>query len=175
MTPDSIPEQTRALRALARALIRNVHDADDVVQNSWLSLLQHPPRDRSRPQAWLSTVVANHARQHWRAEARRARRESWAARRMPKAVVGPGTYDTDLHAIMMEALRELPAIHRTAVQLRFLEGLRPAEIARRLRVPAETIRSRIHRGLEQMRGVLQRTGRVGLRTTRRHALGSMDG
>ena len=43
---------------------------------------------------------------------------------------------------------------RTAVLLRFYEGLAPREIARRLAVPIETARMRMTRGLEQVRASL---------------------
>ncbi len=162
MKPDTILEQTRVLRTLARTITGNVHDADDVVQNTWLSLLQHPPRDRSRPHAWLSTVVANHARQHWRSEGRRARRECRVAREVPRVAAASKARAADAHDTVMAALLQLPEIHRTAIQMRYLEGLRPGEIARRLRIPAETIRSRVHRGLQQMRGVLRCAGCVDL-------------
>ena len=44
--------------------------------------------------------------------------------------------------------------YRSVLLLRFYEGLAPSEIARRRDVPAATVRSQLHRGLETLRGAL---------------------
>lgn len=60
----------------------------------------------------------------------------------------------ELHEIVQRALVHLPAEYREAVVLRDLEGCSYEEIAGILEVPAGTVRSRIHRGREQLRQLL---------------------
>src|SRR5689334_19692922 len=68
------------LRRLARALAIDGPAADDLVQETWLSALEHPPESGRSPRPWLSRVLRNLAHNARRAESRRARREREAAR-----------------------------------------------------------------------------------------------
>jgi len=67
-----------ALRRLARGLLFDPGQADDVVQRAWIEALRRERAGASR--AWLAGVVRNLARQTRRDEARRAVREQLAAR-----------------------------------------------------------------------------------------------
>jgi RNA polymerase sigma-70 factor, ECF subfamily len=61
----------------------------------------------------------------------------------------------ELHDIVQRALVRVPAEYREAVVLRDLEGRSYDEIAAILGIPAGTVRSRIHRGREALRQLLQ--------------------
>jgi RNA polymerase sigma-70 factor (ECF subfamily) len=61
----------------------------------------------------------------------------------------------ELHRVVQEALVKLPAEYRQAVVLRDLEGRSYDEIAEILQIPSGTVRSRIHRGREALRELLQ--------------------
>ncbi len=62
------------------------------------------------------------------------------------------------HAVI-EVLKGLPEPYRTTVVLRYFENVSPSEIGRRLAVPGATVRTRLRRGLEQLRTALdQRHG-----------------
>lgn len=61
----------------------------------------------------------------------------------------------ELHDVVQRALVKLPPEYREAVVLRDLEGRSYEEIAEILDVPAGTVRSRIHRGREALRQILQ--------------------
>jgi RNA polymerase sigma-70 factor (ECF subfamily) len=47
---------------------------------------------------------------------------------------------------------ELPLIHREVLTLRFEEGMRLEQIAEVAEVPLSTVKSRLHRALEGLRG-----------------------
>lgn len=53
--------------------------------------------------------------------------------------------------LLLDALRKLPLEYQVAMELYYFEGFRGAEIAEVLEVPEGTIRSRLDRGLKQLR------------------------
>jgi RNA polymerase sigma factor (sigma-70 family) len=57
---------------------------------------------------------------------------------------------------VIDAVLSLSEPIRSTIVLRYLEDLPPREVARRLGVPIETVRSRSRRGLEDMRATLGR-------------------
>ena len=67
--------QEQWVRRLARALMRDDDEAEDVVQEARLAVWRHPPRDPTRARSWLGTVVRNTVRNRRRAAASRDGRE----------------------------------------------------------------------------------------------------
>jgi len=61
----------------------------------------------------------------------------------------------ELHDVVQRALVKLPPEYREAVVLRDLQGRSYDEIAEILDVPSGTVRSRIHRGREALRQLLE--------------------
>lgn len=146
----------RFLRALARKLVHDQDLADDVVQDTWLAALQHPPRARETVRAWLARVTYNRAIQSFRARERRERRELHTAR--SEALPSP-TDDLEreqARRLVVEALAATGEPYRTVILLRYYEGLEPREIAALLACPVETVRTRLKRGLERLRQRLDR-------------------
>jgi RNA polymerase sigma-70 factor (ECF subfamily) len=143
-------EHRAFVRAIARGLLGDEHAAEDVAQESLLAGLHRPPRGPN-VRAWLGAVARNLALMARRAEARRQRREERAAR--PEAL--PSTAEAvarlDLQRKIVEAVLALDEPYRTTVVQRFFYDLTPGEIAERLGVPRETVRTRLRRALEQLR------------------------
>ncbi len=137
--------------ALARSLVADPARADDVVQDTWLAALTNPPRDASRLRAWLAAVTRNFARQSSRAEARVRGREEHVARSEGVSSTAELCEREATRRALIDALLELSEPQRAALVLRFYEGLPPREIARRLSIPVETARTRIKRGLVELR------------------------
>ncbi|MBM4016627.1 MAG: hypothetical protein FJ293_16920, partial [Planctomycetes bacterium] len=46
-------------RALARRLVQDEAQADDVLQRAWVAALQRAPQQAERARAWLGRVVRN--------------------------------------------------------------------------------------------------------------------
>ncbi|HET6203755.1 MAG TPA: sigma factor [Planctomycetota bacterium] len=84
--PQSLLAHADFVRTLARTLVRDAAEADDIVQETWRATLEHPPRNAESPRPWLATVVRNFARRFARAENRRERWERAAARRRDGAI-----------------------------------------------------------------------------------------
>lgn len=140
------------LRSLARSLVFDPHRVDDLVQETWLAALRHSPRPGPGLRAWLAQVLRNAARQLARRERRRACRERAAAR--PERAVPP---QEGVRERVVDAVLALDEPFRTAVLLRFFEGLPPREVARRTGVPVETARTRLRRALARLRQRLGET------------------
>jgi RNA polymerase sigma-70 factor (ECF subfamily) len=137
------------LRALARRLVKDDATADDLVQETWTAALTHPPDHAGRP--WLSRVVRNLARQRFRGEGRRLRRERSAAKHEELPSSEELAERLEVERLVVEAVQALPEPYRSTVVLRFYEGLSAAEIARRKDLPAATVRSHLKRGLDEVR------------------------
>jgi RNA polymerase sigma-70 factor (ECF subfamily) len=144
------------VESLARTLVRSDATAADVVQETWLAALRHAPREPSALRAWLSRVVRNEAFQSMRRAARRERWESSASSPPPTESPEETVARAEAHRRVVDAVMSLDEPYRTAVLLRFFEGLASAEVAKRTGVPVETARTRIKRALALLRGRLDR-------------------
>lgn len=157
-TPDLEPLLARSnwVHALARSLAADPHAADDLVQDAWVAALERPPPDDALLARWFAVVMQNFARQRWRGAIRRAAREHAVAR---DAAVGSDVAlleRLELSRALAAEVAELAEPYRTAILLRYFEGLAPREIARRLDVPLRTVHTRLNRALAKLRGELQR-------------------
>jgi len=146
---DVLIEHQEFLRALARGLLGDASRADDAVQDAFASAIESPPRGSEGVRSWLAVVVRNHARNFLRSDARRVDRERAVAR--CEATEDDALERLRIQRRVLEALERLREPYRTAVFLRFAEGLPPREIARRTDSNVETVRSRVQRGLDLLR------------------------
>jgi RNA polymerase sigma factor (sigma-70 family) len=143
---------------VCRRLLRDVQEAEDAFQASFLVLARKAAsiRKRSLLGAWLYNVACRIA----------ARLRGQAARR--REVERPGL---DLDALpadapawsdvgpaVQEEVQRLPGHYRDAVVLCFLQGKSNEEAARLLRRPVGTIKSRLTRARELLRARLARRG-----------------
>lgn len=140
-----------ALRALALELLHDRAEAEDLVQHAYLRALEEPPRSRRALGSWLRRVVRHRAIDGVRALHRRRAREFAVAR--PEAALPEPSTEERLEAReqVLAAVRALEEPYRTAVVLRFLEGLSVTEVAEREGCPKKTIETRLARALNQLR------------------------
>jgi RNA polymerase sigma factor (sigma-70 family) len=148
---DALLAHSAWIRGLARALVLDSSRADDVVQQTWLAALEHPPGAVRNVRGWLAGLVRNLVRQEKRGEARRGTREQLALRREPLPPAEEVVERADLHRRVVQAVFELDEPQRSTLLLRFYEDLSAEEIARRLELPSSTVRSRIQAALERLR------------------------
>ncbi len=146
-------EHSGWVRELARRLA-NGADADDLEQATWLAALRHAAARRAPAREWLAAIARNYVRQERRAAGRRSEHEARAARGEDL----PSTIDllarAELQRKLVAAVMQLDEPYRTAVLLRYFESLPPREMAARLGVPIATIRTRVARGVERLRELL---------------------
>ena len=133
-----------SLKGLARALLGDEHDVEDVVQDAWVRALEVRP-DRPRDLlAWLRGTVRNLSLSNRRVAAdRRIRLGSGRGR--DRAEQAEATDETALRSeasmLITRAVHDLPAQYREVVVLRYWDNLTPQAIAARLGVPTKTVRS----------------------------------
>ncbi|MBI4601811.1 MAG: sigma-70 family RNA polymerase sigma factor [Planctomycetes bacterium] len=152
---DQLLQHSAWLQALARRLVSDDARAEDLVQETYLAAAQRPPR--RAPRAWLRAVAGNLARRLYRDDIRRRRREEVAAR--PEAVHATAeelVERVEVQRRIVDAVLGLEEPQRSAILLRFYEGLSAAEIARRQGAPVTTVRSRLQSAMETLRGRLDR-------------------
>src|SRR5213080_4391034 len=148
-----------AAHNLAKWLLRNEQDAQDVVQEAYLRAFKsfggfHGCNGR----AWLLTIVRN---------------TSYTLLKKNQAVDLTTTFDEELHAsgqesvspetilersedaaLIREAMDELPAEFREILTLRHHEGLSYKEIAEIAQIPPGTVMSRLARARPKLREYL---------------------
>ena len=143
--------------ALARRLLADESAADDAAQETWVAAMRHPPGDEATARSWLGRVLRNFAHERRRTDARRDARERLSARpERSGGDVATVVAQAELHKKLVLAVMDLEEPHRATVLLRFFEGLPPREVATRMGVPVETVRTRTRRALEQLRERLDR-------------------
>lgn len=149
------------VRALARALVRDPHRADDLAQQTWLRAVRagvariESLGDGIGRRGWFAAVARRIRMDDARGDARRARRERLVA--VPDAVVPSPEELLRREAsrrTVVDAVLRLDPIYRDVVVLRWFEGLPPRVIARRLGISIEAVRTRLKRALAQLRSRL---------------------
>ncbi len=146
---------------LARWLVRNTHDAEDVVQEACLRAVKFFEGYREgNSRAWLLRIVRNTAYSFLE-----KKRPAELAEEFDETVHQPSAESLDAEAVLVqgvesrmlqEALEALPVKCREAVILRELEELSYKEIAEVMGVPIGTVMSSLARGRAQLRESLLR-------------------
>lgn len=155
LDPALLAREADGIRRLARAILSDEDRADDVTQETLRVALVRGPRPGFAPAAWLRGVLRNVIRRSRRSESRRTAHER-AARDHGRAPGAASTERLEMRKAVLDAVLLLPEALRTAIELRFFEGLPPRAMAPRLGIPVETCRSRVRRGLEALRVELDR-------------------
>ena len=140
-----------------RAAYLVVHDAgaaEDIAQDAFLAAVDALDRfDRRRPFGpWLHRIVINRAIDWGRREA--LRRSAGDPEELRLATAPAETIGGEL----IPALAQLPPEQRAVVVLRHLLEYTPGEIARMLELPRGTVNSRLRRGLDQLRDLIEVEG-----------------
>lgn len=141
----------RLLRT-AYLLTGDLGHAEDVVQTALLRTARRWRSAKQAPEAYARTVVANLAKDRWRALGRRpaeAPLEHDVPLERPDVLL-----DRDA---LVRAARELPHGQRAVLVLRFFDDLSVEETARTLGVSTGTVKSQTSRALAGLRTALAST------------------
>jgi RNA polymerase sigma-70 factor (ECF subfamily) len=149
--PDELLTHAAGVRSLAHALVADVSSADDVVQETWRVALERGVPRNVQLGAWLAGIVRRIAHGFGRGEARRRARERAGARDEALSSTAELCDRAALHRELVEAVLELGEPTRSAILLRYFEGLPPRDIAVRQNLSLDAVKSRLARGLAQLR------------------------
>ena len=131
----------------ALAILGDVQEAEDAVQDTFLRYLEKRPelRDGDHEKAWLLKVTANRCKSILRTRRRRPTVELLDIYPVPEE---EGSRE------LMEAILTLPANQRSAVHLHYYEGYTSEEIGAILGQRPGTVRSHLSRARDALRRYL---------------------
>ena len=149
-----------ALRRYARALLHDINAADDLVQDCLERVITHWHRRReSNPRTWVFTILHNLAVNSIRQKARRNDHVSFEDVDEGLFAHPPTQEDRLLKGEVIGALSLLPEEQRSVLLLVSVEDLSYAQVSEVLAIPIGTVMSRLARGRERLRQIMENPDR----------------
>src|SRR5947209_4202809 len=158
----------RRLYRLARGILRNDAEAEDVVQDTYVRAFTHLEQFRgdSSLSTWLSRIAMNEALGRLRRQ-RPGVEWSELEKSAPQAQIIPfplaATDDPEksmaqreIRDVVEHAIDELPEPFRLVFITRVIEGMNVEETAEILGLKAETVKTRLHRARTMLRDNVER-------------------
>jgi RNA polymerase sigma-70 factor (ECF subfamily) len=156
--------QDRLLGTLV-TMLGSIEDARDVAQEAFVQAYQKLESFRGQSQfySWLFRIALNSSVDHHRRQRRPtvsidATREQTGAEptdQHPEISPAFGVERTERQALVQLALSKLSPDYRQVLVLKEMEDLKYDEIAELVKIPVGTVRSRIHRGRAELKGILE--------------------
>ncbi len=141
-----VQQYANDLYRLILSYCRNIHDAEDLLQNVFEKLLKERKhfQDEEYLKRWLIIVAVNECRNLFRSAWRKklVSFEEWTPE---SACFTPE--DSEL----LVAVRELPPKYRIVIHLHYYAGYSEKEIAEILKIPLSTVKTRVRRGKKRLR------------------------
>lgn len=135
------------LRA-AFGFVKNQHDAEDIAQEVFLSLVRTAPQFDSaeHQKAWLLRCTINRCKSHFRS--------AWHRHTAPleETLSSPFTPEEN---IVLDAVNALPLKYQQVVYLHYIEGYSTAEIGQILDRNSNTVLSQLSRGRTLLKNALK--------------------
>src|SRR5213076_2076796 len=149
-----------ALVRYLQRLCRSEQLAEELHQQTWLSVLEHikkfSPDTGGGFKAWLFRIATNKANDHWRSSGReRAAKEGMrliVENEAPEA--GAGLEATEQQEKLRRAIDQLPEAQKQVLMLRYYSNLKFVEIAEMLGCPLNTALGRVHKAILKLRQVM---------------------
>lgn len=173
-------QHNRLLFRTARAIVQNDADAEEVVQETYLKAYLHLGgfAEQARLSTWLVRIAVNEglarlrrrmpggppeALAEWSmtAESSSTAIGATAAQDSPEAAAA----HSEIRRLLEAAIDTLPQAQRAVFMLRAVEEFSTEDTAECLGIPAETVKTRLHRAKRQLRRSLQRRAQSTLADT----------
>ena len=147
------------LKGFIRKRIHNVHDAEDIAQNTYIEALKNAGNYKglSRPDVWLFGIALNLVRNHSKKESNRARmwEKEYGHEYSEYNDIDNNPCDlidrTQRIYIVDQTLSKLPKEMKQVFQAIVIDNKSYQEAASYLGVPTGTIRSRLSRARERIK------------------------
>ena len=151
MTPSNRPdwnalvnENEHKLYRAALAILGHPQEAEDAVQDAFLTYLEEAPPQLRSPGAWLMRVLVNRCKSRLRLKWRQVLP-------LPDDLATQGPEERQ----ELEELWHLPAADRAALHLFYYEGYSTEEIALMTGQRPGTVRSRLSRARQKLKALLE--------------------
>jgi RNA polymerase sigma-70 factor (ECF subfamily) len=158
----------RRLYRLARGILRNDSEAEDVVQEAYVRAFTHLEsfRGDSSLSTWLSRIAMNEALGRLR-----RRRPTVELDALPQGALEAeiiqfplaasadpekSMAQREIQAVVEHAIDELPETFRLVFITRVIEGMNVEETAEILSLKPETVKSRLHRARNMLRDIVEK-------------------
>ena len=145
-----VREMAPRLHRIAYMILRNEADCEDATQEALLRAWRriHTLRDERYFETWLIRILINECK---RLIARNAQARGGH-------VIGDTAYNPQSH--VHDALNALEATYRIPIVLHYVDGYSINEIGKLLRVPATTVKWRLHQGKKRLKAELTEKGAI---------------
>jgi len=153
LEPPSPQDQGLAKLAyfVALKIIDNPEEAKDIAQATMIALAaRHEPPEN--PEAWVTTVAKNHAKNESRRRQRQDLKEPLAD--LPPIRIVEDVDQVLVRLVVRDAIASLPLRQRQAIEFCYLQGLDRREAAERMGIGTESIKTHLRRGFESLRASL---------------------
>ena len=137
-----------AILRMAWSYLHNIHDAEEVLQETMIQYIRHAPdfESESHEKAWLLTVAANLSKNRIRYNKIRS------ADQIRDDLMAEDREDL---AFVWEAVGMLPEKYREVIHLYYQEGYSTSQTAEILSIPESTVRVRMNRARKQLKEILK--------------------
>lgn len=145
------------IAATVIGMLGNCPEADDVGQETFIRFYHHIDRFKGNSSlaTYLTRIAINLSLNELKRRRRRHQRQVPLESAYEQASEAALEYQEDRNRLVHQALQQLDVKYRTVVVLRWLEDYSTKETAEILQLPQGTVLSRLSRGLEKLRNVLQ--------------------
>ncbi|MCA6116163.1 RNA polymerase sigma factor [Bradyrhizobium sp. WSM 1738] len=157
----------RRLYRLARGILRNDAEAEDVVQEAYVRALTHLEdfRGDSSLSTWLSRIAMNEALGRLRRQRPAVDLDALPPGKIEAEIIQfplaasddpeKSMAQREIQAVVEHAVDELPEAFRLVFITRVIEGMNVEETAEILDLKPETVKSRLHRARTMLRDIVE--------------------
>lgn len=139
----------------AMRILKDQHDAEDAVQNTFLQIIKHFHKVYEIPcenlPFWIISIVKNEALMILRKKKRIVYLEDW------DGFVEETEYISEYRELV-QLFSRLPETYRAALEMKFLLDYSGKEIAQRLGISETAVNTRISRGRALLKEILEKEG-----------------
>ena len=140
---------------VALHMLKEPHDAEDAVQNTFLQIIRHFEKTYEIPcdklRFWIISIVKNEAMMILRKKQNVTRLEDWEC--FSADADNTGDYNN-----LVALFSNLPETYRAVLELRFLAGYSGKEIAQCLGISETAVNTRVFRGRKLLQEIVEKEG-----------------
>jgi RNA polymerase sigma-70 factor, ECF subfamily len=152
---------------VARSILHNAHDAEEVVDDVFVKVFLHPERyvpERGSFKSWLTVLARNESRDRWRSIAARPSEsiddleDSGTTSPSPIPDALEALIEKDTSEYIHDSLERLAPAHRNILMMRFFQEMTHEEIAKVIERSVPTVHHRIKKALAAIEKLVRKGG-----------------